>query len=67
MSGQDETLADDLLYGAKEIADFLGIEERQARWQIDHGNIPIVRMGRLIVGSKTVLRRRFVPQDGVAA
>jgi hypothetical protein len=59
---QDERpLAQDLLHGAREIADFLGIEERQARHQIDRGNIPVTRMGRLIIGSKEVLRRRFVP------
>jgi hypothetical protein len=63
MPSQDEKLANDLLHGAKEIADFLGIEERQARWQIDAGNIPTTRMGRLIIGSKNVLRRRFVPSE----
>jgi hypothetical protein len=62
MSAQDETLADDLLHGAKKIADFLGIEERQARWQIDKGNIRVTRMGRLIVGSKIALRRQFAPE-----
>ena len=67
MQAQDESLAADLLHGAKAIADFLGIDERQARWQIDNGSIPVARMGRLIVGSKTVLRRRFVPQDSEAA
>jgi hypothetical protein len=62
----DDSLADDLLHGAKEIGDFLGITERQARHQIDHGNIPVSRMGRLIIGSKTVLRRRFVPGEAAA-
>jgi hypothetical protein len=57
----DTPLASDLLHGAKEIADYLGIDERQARWQIDHGSIPVTRMGRLIVSSKSALRRRFVP------
>jgi hypothetical protein len=56
-------LADDLLHGAKEIADYLGVDERQARWQIDHGSIPVTRMGRLIVSSKSALRRRFVPTE----
>jgi hypothetical protein len=57
----DTSLADDLLHGAEAIAGFLGIGERQARWQIDQGNIPVTRMGRLIVGSKKVLRERFIP------
>jgi hypothetical protein len=60
---QTEPLADDLLHGAREIADFLGLSERQAYHQIEHGNIPTTRMGRLIVGSKTVLRRRFAPSE----
>jgi hypothetical protein len=61
MSNEDKMpLADDLLHGAAEIAEFLGLEERQARHQIDRGNIPVTRMGRLIVGSKSALRRRFV-------
>jgi hypothetical protein len=55
----DETLADDLLSGAKEIADFLGFPERKTRHQLDHDQIPHRRMGRLIVGSKRVLRRHF--------
>jgi hypothetical protein len=60
---QTEPLADDLLHGAREIADFLGLSERQAFHQIERGNIPTTRMGRLIVGSKTVLRRRFAPSE----
>ncbi len=68
MIAQDEKpLAKDLLHGAKEIADFLGIEERQARHQIDQGNIPVTRMGRLIVSSKTALRRRFDPSEAADA
>jgi hypothetical protein len=64
MNTQDEKpLSEDLLHGAKAIADFLGIEERQARHQIDQGNIPVTRLGRLIIGSKQVLRRRFVPSE----
>jgi hypothetical protein len=60
---QNEPLADDLLHGAKAIADYLGITERQARHQIDRGGIPVTRMGQLIVGSKSTLRRRFVPDE----
>ena len=65
---QERRLADDLLYGAKAIADELGIEERQARWQIDQGNIQgVTRMGRLIVCSKSALRRQFAPHQDSAA
>jgi hypothetical protein len=58
----DALLASDLLHGAKAIAEFLGIDERACRWQIDNGAIPITRMGRRIVGSKKVLRQRFTPE-----
>jgi hypothetical protein len=58
----DTPLADDLLHGVKAIAQFLGVSQRQAQWQIDTGAIPVARMGRLIVGSKSVLRRRFAPE-----
>ncbi len=56
-------LAADLLHGAAEIAAYLGLTERQAFHQIEQGNIPTRRMGRLIIASKTALRRRFVPED----
>ena len=62
----NESLADDLLHGAKAIGDFLGIDERAARWSIDSGGIPVKRMGRKIIGSKSVLRRRFIGDDQTA-
>jgi len=63
MTSQDEKpLATDLLHGAKEIGDFLGISERAARHAIDAGSIPVTRMGRLIIGSRTILRKRFVDE-----
>ena len=68
MTTQDETpLADDLLPGARAIADFLGMEERQARHQIDKGTIPVRRMGALIIGSKRALRRCLVPTEAEIA
>ena len=59
----EKPLAADLLHGAREIAAFLGISERRAFHQIEQGNIPTVKMGRLIVASKSALRRRFVPES----
>jgi hypothetical protein len=63
----EQPLSQDLLIGAAPIAEFLGLTERQARHQIDNGAIPVTRMGRLIIGSKRVLRRRFSPPDEDAA
>jgi hypothetical protein len=59
---QNEMLAGDLLHGVKAIAEFLGIPERHAFYQIENDNIPVTRMGRKIVGSKSALRKHFVPQ-----
>ena len=36
------------LYGVQEIADYLGLAERQARHQIEKGRIPTFRMGAII-------------------
>jgi hypothetical protein len=58
----EQPLARDLLIGAGPIAEFLGLTERAARHQLDQGQIPHTRMGRLIVGSKRVLRRHFSPE-----
>ena len=53
-------LATDLLFGAANIADYLGMNKRTAYYQIANGQIPTVRMGRLLVASKTALRRHVV-------
>jgi hypothetical protein len=57
----------DLLWGAKEIAQFLRLNERQTRYQIDLGLIPVKRQGRLISASKSVLRQHFATPDATAS
>jgi hypothetical protein len=59
---QIEPLAADLLHGAQEIADFLGIPTASVFYQVARGQIPVTRMGRLIIASKTTLRRHFAPE-----
>lgn len=59
----EQPLSADLLYGAQQIADFLGIETRNAYYQIERGYIPTTRMGSTIVASKSALRRRFAPSE----
>jgi hypothetical protein len=54
------SLADDLLPGAKAIAEYTGFTERQVYHQHETGALPVKKMGRLLIGSKTVLRRFFV-------
>jgi hypothetical protein len=63
---QPETLAQDLLIGAAAIAEYIGISERACRHQLDHNQIPHKRMGRLIVGSRSALRRHFTEPEQAA-
>ena len=63
MSQQTEApLSDDLLHGVAAIAEYLGVPERKIHWQIRKGNLPVVRLGRLIVGSKHQLREQLTPK-----
>ena len=49
----------DLLWGAKAIADFLGISEQQVFYQADRGYLPVTRQGRILAASKSRLRQHF--------
>jgi hypothetical protein len=49
----------DLLWGAKAIADFIGIDERQVWYQADRGYLPVTRQGRILAASKSRLRQHF--------
>jgi excisionase family DNA binding protein len=63
MSQQTESpLSADLLHGVAAIAEYLGVPERKIHWQIRQGNIPVARLGRLIVGSKSQLREHLTPK-----
>lgn len=56
---RSETLADDLLNGAEEIAAFVGKDVRQVFYQLQRGYLPGTKVGRLWVGSKARLRSHF--------
>jgi hypothetical protein len=58
---QNERL--DLLWGVKAIAAYLGLNERQTHYQIENDVIPVKRQGRLIVASKSALRKHFSAGD----
>ena len=63
MSQQTEApLSADLLHGVAAIAEYLGVPERKIHWQIRKGNLPVARLGRLIVGSKHQLREQLTPK-----
>jgi hypothetical protein len=63
----ESDLAEDLLFGIEKIAAYLGLGKRQADHQIRAGNIPVKRMGRLVVSRKSALRRHFAVNDGKAS
>jgi len=56
----------DLLWGAKAIGHFLGIDERQVWYQADRGLLPVKRQGRLLTASKAALRKHFETHDAPA-
>jgi hypothetical protein len=56
---REDSLSPDLLHGAKAIGEFLGLSERQVWHHAENHNLPVKKMGRLLIGSKTVLRRHF--------
>jgi hypothetical protein len=44
-----------LLYGAKSIAAFLGIRERQVRHMIEAGHIPTFKIGAVVAARRSTL------------
>jgi hypothetical protein len=53
----DEKLADDMLYGAQAIADFLGLNPRQVYHQ--QRELGLAHLGAMLVGSKSKLKKRL--------
>jgi len=58
----DNDNAGDLLLGAKAIADFLGINERQARRLFDA--LPIFKLGGHIAARRSTLSAHFKAAEG---
>ena len=56
-AAQASRLADDLLNGANEIADFLGTNAREVYHLAATKRLPIGRLGRKLIASKNQLRR----------
>jgi hypothetical protein len=56
------TLKDDTLYGAKQIARFLGCSERKVFYLKEKKLLPLGSIGSQIIGSKSALRRHFASQ-----
>jgi hypothetical protein len=67
-ASDDITPAQDRIEGARAIAAFMGLTERQVRWRIDRGLLPHAREGERIVASRRALRQHWRrATSGVAA
>lgn len=60
-------LSDDLLTGAKAIADFIGWNTRRVYHAADHGYLPISRIGALLIARKSELERTLSPASTSSA
>ena len=60
--GDTAALKDDMLYGAKEIANFLGCTQRKVFYYKEKRLVPLGCIGSQIIGSKSALRRHFAAQ-----
>jgi excisionase family DNA binding protein len=57
----------DLLYGARPIAEHLGITERQARYLIDQGTLPSWKEGKTICARRSSLNDWMDRREAAAA
>ena len=55
-------LKDDTLYGAREIANFLGCTQRKVFYYKEKKLVPLGCIGSQIIGSKSALRQHFAAQ-----
>ena len=56
----EETLAEDILTGAKAIGEFIDANERRVYHLAENGLLPIGRIGRRLTASKKRLREAYV-------
>lgn len=64
---QAESLKDDLLWGALEIANFLGKSERQVVYLLERRSIPAGKVAGRWCASRKMLRQFFERQLGLDA
>ena len=57
-----DTIKDDMLFGAEEIAKFLGCKARKVFYYRAKGLLPIGTVGKELVSSKSQLRQRIAAQ-----
>jgi hypothetical protein len=59
MTVTDESLASDLIYGAKVIGEYVGADARQANYMLETGKLPGFKLGNKWVARKSALKERF--------
>jgi hypothetical protein len=52
-------VADDLLWGVRAIAKFIGQSERMTYWRLENGQLPAGKSGNIYVGSRQALKKFF--------
>lgn len=57
------SLAGDLLFGAEAIGAFLGLDPRRIYYLAARGNIPVKKIGAIIVGSKRRLAEALTGEE----
>ena len=63
MEAANENIADDILKGAQEIAEFLGEDRRAVFYAIGKGSLPHYRIGQSIRARKSTLMRWLAAQE----
>jgi len=63
-----DTIASDVLRGAKQIGEFIGLKEKDAFHHLERGHVPAFKMGGIWTSTKTRLRAhyntaQYVPPD----
>jgi hypothetical protein len=64
---QEQRFGDDLLIGAKSIADWLNVSVRKVFYWGETGELPLFKIGSLWAGRKTTLIEHFKQVEALAA
>jgi hypothetical protein len=58
-NAMETRVGDDLLWGVRQIAEELGMKERQVYYQLEKGLLPGGKSGEIWVGSRQALKAHF--------
>ncbi len=59
-----ETLAADILRGARAIGEYTGLPTRQVFYLVEKNELPVFRLGKIICARKSELRRELSAEGG---